>query len=222
MILLLLVFSIFIVFSSSAPTSSDAELQIRLALCCGGSGVSVTWTTKDNSTVPLVKFGTSPSSLVYSSVDSSQSTYGYSWYSTVLLTALSPSTTYYYLITNPHTQQPVSHVHSFVSSPVSSPTQSLSVALIGDLGVNFNNLTSPSKVFKSYNHGAAQTMKLAHQLASQVDFFYHLGDISYADDVLLQPFHTYEEIWDSWGIQMANITQEKLYFSLPGNHEVKH
>ncbi len=211
--------------SHSQSLPADASLQIHLALCRQGAGVSVTWSTKDNSTAPLVQFGLSASSLTSSSIDPAQNTYGYSWYSTVDLYPLQPSTRYYYQIVNPTNNAPISLVHSFMSAPKDNPNGPISVAVLGDLGVNFVNLTAKDpaaidKFLKGYNLGAAYTMKLARNLSNYVDFFYHLGDISYADDTILQPFHTYEDIWNEWGKQMSSVTAEKIYQTMPGNHEV--
>lgn len=57
-----------------------------------------------------------------------------------------------------------------------------------------------------------------HRLLSEVDFYYHLGDLSYADDYFLRK-DTYEGAWNKWSNIMQNITSQKAYMALPGNHE---
>jgi len=51
------------------------------------------------------------------------------------------------------------------------------------------------------------------------DFFWHLGDHSYADDYYLRLGDDYEGSWNKWQKWVEPITSKKAYMTLPGNHE---
>jgi len=62
------------------------------------------------------------------------------------------------------------------------------------------------------------TMKqMAVELPS-MDFFHHVGDLSYADDWYLR-LDTYEGSWNKWQELMDPIASQRGYMVMPGNHE---
>jgi len=77
-----------------------------------------------------------------------------------------------------------------------------SFAIIGDMGVTQSQAT----------------MKQLNDLTS-VDFYMHVGDISYADDENSVNFGSYENTWNKFQIEMENVTANYPYMVCPGNHE---
>jgi hypothetical protein len=55
--------------------------------------------------------------------------------------------------------------------------------------------------------------------ASTVDWFMHVGDISYADDENSITPGSYEKTWNEYQADMENITANYPYMVCPGNHE---
>jgi hypothetical protein len=53
-------------------------------------------------------------------------------------------------------------------------------------------------------------------------FFFHVGDISYADDFPLasKDQRNYELLWNSFQKKLEPLTSERFYMAAPGNHEV--
>jgi len=63
-----------------------------------------------------------------------------------------------------------------------------------------------------------ETMRQLNKLSS-VDFYMHVGDISYADDENSVNFGSYENTWNKFQIEMENVTANSPYMVCPGNHE---
>ncbi|RLN77970.1 hypothetical protein BBJ28_00025712 [Nothophytophthora sp. Chile5] len=69
--------------------------------------------------------------------------------------------------------------------------------------------------------------KSAHncQIVAGVDFIYHLGDVSYADNAFLTATTVfgffYEETYNRWMNSLTNIMRQVPYMVLVGNHEAE-
>jgi len=63
---------------------------------------------------------------------------------------------------------------------------------------------------------AGPTAALLVPWVGNSDFFYHIGDISYADDVISSKF---EATWDAWFTLMQPVLPYVPYMVCPGNHE---
>lgn len=61
-------------------------------------------------------------------------------------------------------------------------------------------------------------MKSLAMLTKDIDFYYHVGDISYAND---RHSDLYELVWTAWFQNMTNIMPYSPYMVLPGNHEAR-
>jgi len=72
----------------------------------------------------------------------------------------------------------------------------------GDMGIVGSQDTAP-RISKYVSTG-------------DIDFIYHVGDISYADDY---PSGMYELVWDTWFQQIEPSSTLVPYMVLPGNHE---
>ena len=117
---------------------------------------------------------------------------------TALLQGLEPNTRYYYQIDGGST------VASFVTARLAGDATPFNVLIVGDMGLD----------------NSANTMAQMLHMLPNVDFFSHIGDLSYADDFYLRKNDTYEGSWNKWQDLMEPITSVAPYMTLPGNHEV--
>jgi hypothetical protein len=76
------------------------------------------------------------------------------------------------------------------------------VLVYGDMGI-----VASEKVIPKVNELAT---------TRQIDFVWHVGDISYADDY---PSGMYEQVWDLFFAMIEPATSHVPYMVLPGNHE---
>jgi hypothetical protein len=84
---------------------------------------------------------------------------------------------------------------------------SFSLFVYGDMGVT----------------NSKDTMAYVNAHAEEVDFTWHIGDISYADDAFLRdPFKFgYESTWNEFMNEIQPLASSKAYMTLPGNHEAE-
>ena len=201
--------------------------QIRLAFA-GDDGVSVGWhsygcllSTKNPNPNPTVIYGLSPTSLNFVSVDGESSVYDtrnilkVSWFYSVELPNLQPSTIYYYQIVG-EGYVSSSSILSFTSAPIlgyqNKPVNLISYADLGVDGLLGDIFNGPHLFERAL--GAIQI------ILPSVDFVLHHGDICYADDTLFGVFHSYEESFNYCQRMMTNITSAKFYMTTVGNHEI--
>jgi hypothetical protein len=73
------------------------------------------------------------------------------------------------------------------------------------------------------NWSADGTRRTLEKLTSkrEIDFVWHVGDISYADDAFGHDIlgFNYEEVYNGWMNWMQNVTSALPYMVAPGNHE---
>ena len=92
---------------------------------------------------------------------------------------------------------------------------------------NFEENTNVHKIsiFGDWGYGerahAFKTRQALEKIKEEVDFIYHVGDLSYADDAFI---HTplkfeYENVYDNWMNWIENISDSKPYMVGVGNHE---
>ncbi|KAE9153046.1 hypothetical protein PF005_g33436 [Phytophthora fragariae] len=69
------------------------------------------------------------------------------------------------------------------------------------------------------------TNKYVNSLVDEVDFVYHLGDISYADNAFLTAKNVfgfyYEQVYNKFMNSMTNVMRQMAYMVLVGNHEAE-
>jgi len=148
---------------------------------------------------PLVKWGLLPIGFSNEAISSS-STYlpsaGYNY--KAVMNNLKPETTYYYVVGSD--EGGWSSVFSFKTQPAQN--EPFTIIMYGDQGV----------------HNSGTTMDRVKDIVSakQVDWIYHVGDISYADDYL---GNIYNYVLDEWFGEMETVTSTVPYMVCPGNHE---
>jgi len=114
-----------------------------------------------------------------------------------LLTGLAPNTQYTYRLEN----STKAKEFQFRTGPAYGQEQPVSFAVFGDTGI----LTSEN------------TFSLLESHKDKLDFYFHIGDISYADDRLREV--TFESVWDQFMARIEFAASEVPYMTCPGNHE---
>lgn len=201
--------------------------QIRLAFA-GDNGVSVGWhtygclfSTKNPNPNPTVIYGLSPAALTFVSTNGNASVYDMtnilkiSWFYSVELLNVQPSTVYYYqIVESDHVL--ASAILSFTSAPtVGDRNRPVNIATYADLGVDgvLGDIINGRHLFERAL-GALQT------ILPSVDFILHHGDICYADVAPLGVFHSYEDSYNYCQTMMTNLTSARFYMTTVGNHEI--
>ncbi|KAJ8527468.1 hypothetical protein ON010_g14794 [Phytophthora cinnamomi] len=135
----------------------------------------------------------------------------YSLYSYhAIVTSLKPNTKYFFKVGSATSKKFRSAVSSFTTARKSGDDSPFTVAVYGDMGADAN---------------AVETNKYVNGLVDKVDFVYHLGDVSYADDAFLSAktafgFY-YEQVYNKFMNSMTNIMRRMAYMVLVGNHEAE-
>lgn len=171
-------------------------------------------------------YGTSPSSLSSRACSNTPSTtYNTSrtWSNAVVLSGLTPATTYYYKIVS--TNSTVDH---FLSPRTPGDTTPFAMDVVIDLGVYGQDGYTMSKrdsspyVEPQLNH---TTIGRLADTVNDYEIIIHPGDFAYADDWYLkihnsaQGTEAYQAILEQFYDQLAPIAARKLYMASPGNHE---
>ncbi|KAI1810726.1 Metallo-dependent phosphatase [Poronia punctata] len=210
------------------PADLTTPVQQRIAIY-GPNSISIGWNTYQKLDRPCVEYGTLEDQLTSSSCSTSSTTYPSSrtYANAVILTDLTPGTTYYYKITS--TNSTVDH---FLSPRPAGDTGAFSFNAVIDLGVygadgytikqdNAKRDTIP-QIEPSLNHTTIG------RLATTIDDYelvVHPGDLGYADDWLLKPKNlfdgrdAYAAITEQFFAQLAPISGRKPYMVGAGNHE---
>ncbi|XP_004347902.1 hypothetical protein CAOG_04077 [Capsaspora owczarzaki ATCC 30864] len=167
--------------------------------------MQLSWQTQQDTVASLALFGLQPGSRYYSAIGSSF-TYNATaagYFHAVSLYGLTPDTTYYVVVGDNNTNT-YSAEFSFHTLPaaLSASKPDIKIAIYGDLGVDNAEYVVPDLI------------NLAQQ--DKVDFFMHVGDLSYADNYADAQ---YEPIWEQFMTQMDPIYLVKPYMVNPGNHE---
>eukprot|EP01126_Amoeba_proteus_P035828 TRINITY_DN3623_c0_g1_i3.p1 TRINITY_DN3623_c0_g1~~TRINITY_DN3623_c0_g1_i3.p1 ORF type:complete len:512 (+),score=66.55 TRINITY_DN3623_c0_g1_i3:291-1826(+) len=159
-------------------------------------GVSYTYTKEefipcDNGDTKAIKMFRPPGTLNY-----------------VLLCDLNPSTVYYYRF---GTEEVMSEVFSFKSSPVVSRQSSVSVVIYGDMGTSL--CLDPAGGWCGL--GAACVLDRISKRLDEKPFSYdhllHIGDLSYAVGRAYR--------WDMWMNEIQSVSSRVPYMVTLGNHE---
>ncbi|PCH08063.1 Hypothetical protein PENO1_009020 [Penicillium occitanis (nom. inval.)] len=197
------------------------------------TAVSVGWNTYAPQAKGCVRYGNSPDNLNHEVCSSSNSTTypsSRTWSSTVVLTGLTPATTYYYQIVSTN-----SSVEHFFSPRTPGDKTPFSMNVVADLGVygpDGYTLSSNSSGLLRKDTIPSIDPSLEHAtigaLANTVDdyeFIIHPGDFAYADDWYLKPQNlgdgkdAYQAILEQFYDQLAPVTGCKMYMTGPGNHD---
>ena len=187
--------------------------QIHIAFN-GDHSMAVSWATKKGtSKTSTVKYGLSPSELTMVATGTSVTYYGDEYHHHVeLASSLKPGTTYYYQCGDDTAG--FSTVRTF-----KSPIQASDDSFVE------NDIVHKISIFGDWGYGARahafNTRQALEKIKAEVEFVFHVGDLSYADDAFLHtPFKfAYEEVYDNWMNWIENISDSKAYMVSPGNHE---
>ena len=187
-----------------APQPDDpTPIQQRIALL--PSGMTVSWSTVGPlPTPPSVSYGLSPASLNLSATGVSlHYDPSVTHFHHVPLRQLLPHTRYYWQVTSPAKLVNATAL-SFVTALLPGDPTPFTVAINGDMGLVNEDVT-------------LATMK-QFVLDDRIDLFWHIGDLSYADDWALQ-LSTYERVTETWMDRQTDLWSTRPYMVLPGNHE---
>ncbi|PRP80841.1 iron/zinc purple acid phosphatase-like protein-like isoform 1 [Planoprotostelium fungivorum] len=172
--------------------ASDTEVRyVHLALTGNTTEMSVGWYTEDASK-STVRWGDKPGDYPFSAVGTSSewhNDYGYNHFATII--NLRPNTRYYYVCGD--ASGGWSREFSFKSAPVKG--------IYGDMGTE-NSQKTIDRVSAKMQNG-------------EIDWIYHVGDISYAD----KHYFNFQKTWNSWFNSIQSISASAPYMVCPGNHE---
>ncbi|CAI5704969.1 unnamed protein product [Peronospora farinosa] len=176
-------------------TKIPQQLHVAFAGEKAGTGMAISWTTF---------------ALSSSCVDWSKRIHNRSSKDCEDLTELERNTEYFYKVGSSTNTKAQSAVSSFKTARSSGDESPFVVAVYGDMGTDAN---------------AVAANKYINNLAGKVDFIFHLGDISYADNDFVTVATIfgffYEEIWNKFMNSMTHVMRQMAYMVVVGNHEAE-
>ncbi|TMW66874.1 hypothetical protein Poli38472_011990 [Pythium oligandrum] len=193
------------------------QLHVAFAGEKAGTGLTFSWTTYSEVKDPAVWIGTSDQDLKLAEATVEVKTYYkdekyslYNYHATV--TGLTPHTQYSYRVGSKASADQQSAVTRVTTARSSDDQEEFDIAIYGDMGVDDN----AQKTFKY----------VLANLPGKVDFVFHLGDISYADNAgLLTPSEGvgffYEETYNKFMDEISPVSSTLPYMVLVGNHEAE-
>ncbi|KAL3475534.1 Metallo-dependent phosphatase-like protein [Aspergillus californicus] len=213
----------------SLPGDLTTPFQQRLALY-GPNSMSLGWNTYTQLDEPCVEYGTSSGTLdqrVCASVAPTTYPSSRTYENVVILTDLTPGTTYYYKIVSGNSTE-----DHFLSPRTAGDTTPFNINAVIDLGVygedGFTIQGNKAKKDTIPTINPALNHTTIGRLATTVDdyeFVIHPGDFAYADDWFLSlgnlfdGENAYQAILENFYDQLAPIAGRKPYMASPGNHE---
>lgn len=202
------------------PSDPSTPVGIRLGFSSSTS-MNIGWSSFQQYQRPCVSYGTDEDNLDLTACSSDSSiSYPTSrvWYSSVMLTDLSPSTQYFYKI-----QSSNSTTGSFTSGRNAGDKTPFGFAVAIDIGLfGQDGFSNTSNNAPSQNHPSVERLQA---LADTYEFVVHPGDFAYADDWyenpndLLAGPDSYEAILEQFYDQLSPVSSSKAYMVGPGNHE---
>ncbi|KAI9927601.1 hypothetical protein MW887_003221 [Aspergillus wentii] len=219
---------------SASPCSNASPMQVHLAYA-GSTGMTVSWNTYSKLQHPLVRFGNHPDALVHEASSDVSVTYPTSttYNNHVKITGLKPDTLYYY--------QPqcgnASQIYTMKTAREAGDKTPFTVAVGGDMGLmgrdGLTTSTGPNGGKAPLAPGDNNTIQSLQSMKAQWDFFWHPGDIAYADywlkeeaqDFLPSNYtvadgqRLYETFLNEYFDEMTALTVDRPYMVGPGNHD---
>ncbi|KAL2828807.1 Metallo-dependent phosphatase-like protein [Aspergillus pseudoustus] len=211
------------------PLDLTTPFHQRLAVY-GHNSVSIGWNTYIQLKESCVEYGTSAGTLdkrVCSSLEPTTYPTSRTYENSVILSDLTPATTYYYKIVSGNTS-----VDHFMSPRTPGDKRPFSINAVIDLGVYGENGytikgdSSKRDIIPTIDPALNHTT--IGRLASTIDAYeliIHPGDIAYADDWfmsldnLFDSHNAFQAILENFYTQLAPIAGRKPYMLSPGNHE---
>ncbi|OWZ18083.1 hypothetical protein PHMEG_0007885 [Phytophthora megakarya] len=200
--------------SDSAKTPQ--QLHLAFAGKKAGSGMTLSWTTFALEKSPAVWIGSSESNVarvedVKIETKSYYKDKKYELYSYhAVVTGLTANTEYFYKVGSADNKKFQSTVSSFTTARKSGDESPFTIAVYGDMGAEANSVAS---------------IKYVNSLVGKIDFIYHIGDLSYADNDFLTAKTIfgffYEQVYNKFMNSMTNVMRQMAYMVLVGNHEAE-
>jgi phosphodiesterase/alkaline phosphatase D-like protein len=194
----------------SSALALDVPNQVHVSLAGksasgDASTMAVSWNTKASTTTSTVKYGTKSHMYTKTSAGSAAAYYE-TFNHHVVLDALTPDTTYYYVVGDETSGW--SREFSFRSAPLATQHRgNFSFFVFGDLGVVNGD----------------DSINYIKNNQESVDLVWHSGDVSYADDSFLHARcvfkFCYEETLDKYMDEVQPWASKLPYMVTPGNHE---
>ena len=173
--------------------------------------MTFSWHTVSSAAVASLTYGLSAAALGTTATGDTTSYLAGSYNHHVTVKGLTPSTRYYYQcgVAGAGT---VSEVFTFVSAPAAGGGGAFSFSVFGDWGYGEDGKAVDTR---------GQLEEITTATDEGVDFVWHVGDISYADDAFLHDTtaFSYENVYSGFMAWISNITQRLPYMVSPGNHE---
>ncbi|KDO26749.1 hypothetical protein SPRG_20546 [Saprolegnia parasitica CBS 223.65] len=195
------------------------QLHLAYAGVEPGTAMTVSWTTYHRINDSAVWFADHPfrnTSRLTAHMASVASYYADEHYTLytyhVTLPHLLPKTRYYYQVGSLHNVTRRSSVYHFRTARPSSDNHSFEMLMYADFG----------------EHNAEGTVSLVSALADRLDFIWHVGDLSYADnafqaldkDTNALGF-VYEKAYNAWMNSLEPTMHHVPYMTTVGNHEAE-
>lgn len=218
------------ILSATLASAKDSAKPGQMHLAVGGPNEFVAaWYTKDEKASSMCLYGLSPNELSMASSDGTSITYLENWgtHHRARMTDLIPDSTYYYQCGD--ADKGMSEVFSFKSLPKDGNTAPLRFGILGDMGW-LDSVQRPMRklgdITMESNWSAVYSRNLMEQWKNdgEVDMFYHVGDVGYADDATFHSIATavqfeYEDAYNGYMDWIENVTATMPYHVCPGNHE---
>jgi acid phosphatase type 7 len=200
-------------------TAGGVPQQVHTAFAgtTPGTAMTISWTTFTKLSDPVVWIGTTPTSLELSDAVPSIVTYYsddkyslFNYHATV--TGLTPHTVYSFQVGSQATAEDRSDVSTFTTARATTDDDEFDIAIYGDFGVGASSQPTVDYVNKN--------------LPGKVDFVFHVGDISYADNAgVLTASEAvgffYEETYNAFMNLISPVMSSVPYMVLVGNHEAE-
>ncbi|KAM9991383.1 hypothetical protein ACTFIZ_004790 [Dictyostelium cf. discoideum] len=222
--------------SSDGGDINQIPQTIKISLTNNPSEMMISWFTNGKIGDAIVQFSQTKSDLINYSTNTNngvitvngKSTPFSNWkgYSnTVILTGLSPKTTYYYQCGG-STSDILSQTNYFTTSnfPTTTTTTTASGKNVKSTTTttldNFQVTPFTAAVYADMGYGGGfnNTVKVIEENLSKYSLVLHIGDIAYADYNKVEQGN--QTIWTNFLQTLEPITSKVPYMTAPGNHDV--
>mmetsp|Transcript_1386 Transcript_1386/g.3060 ORF Transcript_1386/g.3060 Transcript_1386/m.3060 type:complete len:529 (+) Transcript_1386:3-1589(+) len=179
--------------------------QVHLSLQ-GSTSMAVTWLTLDDNVTSLVEYDTVPGRFGFNTTGAKSTYTSGGFLGTIhqaVISGLQPDTRYYYRVGDPKARNLWRHYAWSVPTltfrtPQLPSVGNVTFGIVGDMGAT--------------DASDATVLRLGSmRLQDDLDFVFHVGDISYADG--------YQPLWDDFFRKIESLSAYMPYQACPGNHE---
>jgi len=188
--------------AAALAVAQYAPQFVHIAFTDNTDRMAVSWLTEELTPTSNVRFGKHSSRLDKLSQGTPRTYSPNAGYMhDAVLKGLEVDTTYFYSVGTVGSWSSIYNFTTGKNKDEKHPTHlKAKVALYGDMGITYSGYT----------------IERLNALVPELDFIYHVGDISYADD---RSSDLYEQVWNQWFGAMRYIMPSTPYMVAPGNHE---